>query len=135
MIYTVVSSGKFITDSTLQVEGKLGILHNQRYFLLYCQSYKWLTKQICNEIYVWNYIPNVTGLIKNCIHYKELIILKESVYIIHIQVCICYRWFHANINGVDAETLLLELGKHGSFLVRPSTRSPGDYALSVRFAN
>jgi len=64
-----------------------------------------------------------------------LIILKESVYIIHIEVCICCRWYHANINGIDAETLLLELGKHGSFLVRPSTRQRGDYALSVRSAN
>jgi SH2 domain len=32
----------------------------------------------------------------------------------------------------DAEKLLLEKGKNGSFLVRESTSKPGDFVLSVR---
>uniref|UniRef100_H2Y7M9 protein-tyrosine-phosphatase n=1 Tax=Ciona savignyi TaxID=51511 RepID=H2Y7M9_CIOSA len=42
------------------------------------------------------------------------------------------RWFHPNISGVDAETLLLERGVSGSFLARPSKSNPGDFTLSVR---
>nr|XP_039250080.1 tyrosine-protein phosphatase non-receptor type 11-like [Styela clava] len=45
------------------------------------------------------------------------------------------RWFHPNINGVDAEQLLLERGVDGSFLARPSKSNPGDFTLSVRRAN
>ncbi|XP_075695841.1 tyrosine-protein phosphatase non-receptor type 11-like [Rhinoderma darwinii] len=42
------------------------------------------------------------------------------------------RWFHPNINGLEAETLLLTHGVHGSFLARPSKSNPGDFTLSVR---
>lgn len=42
------------------------------------------------------------------------------------------RWFHPNLNNVDAERLLLELGQDGSFLVRPSKSSAGNFSLSVR---
>ncbi|KAM8927657.1 tyrosine-protein phosphatase non-receptor type 11-like [Pelodytes ibericus] len=41
-------------------------------------------------------------------------------------------WFHPNINGLEAETLLLKHGGHGSFLARPSKSNPGDFTLSVR---
>ncbi|XP_067329107.1 tyrosine-protein phosphatase non-receptor type 11-like isoform X1 [Anolis sagrei] len=43
-----------------------------------------------------------------------------------------YRWFHPNINGIEAEKLLLTRGVHGSFLARPSKSNPGDFTLSVR---
>ncbi|XP_053546440.1 LOW QUALITY PROTEIN: tyrosine-protein phosphatase non-receptor type 11-like [Bombina bombina] len=42
------------------------------------------------------------------------------------------RWFHPNINGLEAENLLLTHGGHGSFLARPSKSNPGDFTLSVR---
>ncbi|XP_063234398.1 tyrosine-protein phosphatase non-receptor type 11-like isoform X7 [Bacillus rossius redtenbacheri] len=42
------------------------------------------------------------------------------------------RWFHPNINGIEAERLLLERGFDGSFLARPSCSNPGDFTLSVR---
>ncbi|KAG8434440.1 hypothetical protein GDO86_012709 [Hymenochirus boettgeri] len=42
------------------------------------------------------------------------------------------RWFHPNISGQEAETLLLTKGGHGSFLARPSKSNPGDFTLSVR---
>eukprot|EP00056_Hartaetosiga_gracilis_P020275 m.18453 g.18453 ORF g.18453 m.18453 type:complete len:537 (-) comp8319_c0_seq1:20-1630(-) len=42
------------------------------------------------------------------------------------------QWFHANIRGSAAEKLLMERGVSGSFLVRRSQTSEGDYALSVR---
>ena len=42
------------------------------------------------------------------------------------------RWFHPNLTGKDSEDLLRTKGKHGSFLVRPSTQCPGDFTLSVR---
>ncbi|CRK90057.1 CLUMA_CG003777, isoform B [Clunio marinus] len=42
------------------------------------------------------------------------------------------RWFHGNLSGRDAEKLILERGRNGSFLVRESQSKPGDYVLSVR---
>nr|XP_058136975.1 tyrosine-protein phosphatase non-receptor type 11 isoform X1 [Dasypus novemcinctus] len=42
------------------------------------------------------------------------------------------RWFHGHLSGKEAEKLLTEKGKHGSFLVRESQSHPGDFVLSVR---
>lgn len=42
------------------------------------------------------------------------------------------RWFHPNISGLEAETVLIERGFDGSFLARPSKSNPGDFTLSVR---
>lgn len=42
------------------------------------------------------------------------------------------RWFHHNLEGIQAEKLLLEKGDPGSFLVRPSWTNPGNFTLSVR---
>ncbi|XP_031622968.1 tyrosine-protein phosphatase corkscrew isoform X2 [Contarinia nasturtii] len=44
----------------------------------------------------------------------------------------CYPWFHGNLSGKEAEKLILERGKNGSFLVRESQSKPGDFVLSVR---
>ncbi|XP_077314226.1 tyrosine-protein phosphatase non-receptor type 11-like isoform X1 [Lithobates pipiens] len=49
--------------------------------------------------------------------------------------CDASTWFHPNINGLEAETLLLTHGVHGSFLARPSKSNPGDFTLSVRRNN
>lgn len=43
-----------------------------------------------------------------------------------------FRWFHGNLSGKEAEKIMLEKGKNGSFLVRESQSKPGDYVLSVR---
>jgi hypothetical protein len=48
---------------------------------------------------------------------------------IHAYLC---RWFHGHLSGKEAEKLILEKGKNGSFLVRESQSKPGDYVLSVR---
>jgi len=42
------------------------------------------------------------------------------------------RWFHGHTSGRQAESLLNEKGKNGSFLVRQSLSKPGDFVLSVR---
>uniref|UniRef100_A0A4W3J5V2 protein-tyrosine-phosphatase n=1 Tax=Callorhinchus milii TaxID=7868 RepID=A0A4W3J5V2_CALMI len=42
------------------------------------------------------------------------------------------RWFHGHLSGKEAEKLLTEKGKPGSFLVRESQSHPGDFVLSVR---
>lgn len=42
------------------------------------------------------------------------------------------RWFHGPLSAKEAEKLVLEKGKNGSFLVRQSQSKPGDYVLSVR---
>jgi len=42
------------------------------------------------------------------------------------------RWFHGNTSGKQAEAILLNKGKNGSFLVRESISKPGDYVLTVR---
>lgn len=41
------------------------------------------------------------------------------------------RWYHGHLSGRDAEKLLTEKGKAGSFLVRESQSKPGDFVLSV----
>ncbi|XP_054645985.1 tyrosine-protein phosphatase non-receptor type 11b isoform X1 [Dunckerocampus dactyliophorus] len=41
------------------------------------------------------------------------------------------RWYHGHLSGRDAEKLLTEKGKVGSFLVRESQSKPGDFVLSV----
>ncbi|KAL7743428.1 hypothetical protein ACLKA6_018570 [Drosophila palustris] len=43
-----------------------------------------------------------------------------------------FKWFHGNLSGKEAEKLILERGKNGSFLVRESQSKPGDFVLSVR---
>ncbi|XP_018080518.1 tyrosine-protein phosphatase non-receptor type 6-like [Xenopus laevis] len=45
---------------------------------------------------------------------------------------VSFSWFHQNITGQEAETLLKSRGVHGSFLVRPSRKRQGDFSLSVR---
>ncbi|XP_029664914.1 tyrosine-protein phosphatase non-receptor type 11 isoform X1 [Formica exsecta] len=42
------------------------------------------------------------------------------------------RWFHGHLSAKEAERLMLEGGKNGSFLVRESQSKPGDFVLSVR---
>ncbi|XP_061656495.1 tyrosine-protein phosphatase non-receptor type 11b isoform X2 [Syngnathoides biaculeatus] len=41
------------------------------------------------------------------------------------------RWYHGHLSGREAEKLLTEKGKAGSFLVRESQSKPGDFVLSV----
>lgn len=41
------------------------------------------------------------------------------------------RWYHGHLSGRDAEKLLTDKGKSGSFLVRESQSKPGDFVLSV----
>ncbi|CAH1981080.1 unnamed protein product [Acanthoscelides obtectus] len=43
-----------------------------------------------------------------------------------------YKWFHGHLSGKEAEKLILDRGKNGSFLVRESQSKPGDFVLSVR---
>lgn len=42
------------------------------------------------------------------------------------------RWFHGHISGKEAEKVLIEKGKNGSYLVRESQSKPGDFVLSIR---
>lgn len=42
------------------------------------------------------------------------------------------RWYHGQLTAKEAERIMLENGKNGSFLVRESQRQPGDFVLSVR---
>lgn len=42
------------------------------------------------------------------------------------------RWFHTGISGREAERLLLAEGKHGTYLVRESQSTPGQFAVSVK---
>ena len=45
------------------------------------------------------------------------------------------RWYHGGIGGQEAETLLMDKGQNGNFLVRESTHSPGNYAISARVSD
>ena len=51
--------------------------------------------------------------------------------------CLCivlrrFSWYHSSITGVQAENLLKNEGKHGSFLFRPSSEGNNKYCLTVR---
>ncbi|PSN51601.1 Tyrosine-protein phosphatase non-receptor type 11 [Blattella germanica] len=48
------------------------------------------------------------------------------------RAAVLFKWFHGHLSGKEAEKLILEKGKNGSFLVRESQSKPGDYVLSVR---
>lgn len=52
---------------------------------------------------------------------------KNEKFYLHI-----FRWFHGHISGKEAEKVLMEKGKNGSYLVRESQSKPGDFVLSVR---
>nr|XP_012420300.1 PREDICTED: tyrosine-protein phosphatase non-receptor type 11-like [Odobenus rosmarus divergens] len=41
------------------------------------------------------------------------------------------RWYHGHLSGKEAEQLLMEKGRPGTFLVRESQSKPGDLVLSV----
>ena len=43
-----------------------------------------------------------------------------------------HRWYHGDISPDEVEALLRGRGQDGSFLVRASYSSPGDYSLCVR---
>ena len=43
-----------------------------------------------------------------------------------------HRWYHADIGSDGVEALLKRRGQDGSFLVRGSYSTPGDYSLCVR---
>ena len=43
-----------------------------------------------------------------------------------------FRWFHGHISSKEADTVMLDKGKNGSFLVRESQSKPGDFVLTVR---
>ncbi|VVC93807.1 unnamed protein product [Leptidea sinapis] len=42
------------------------------------------------------------------------------------------KWFHGIMSAKEAEHLIMEKGRNGSFLVRESQTHPGEYVLSVR---
>ena len=43
------------------------------------------------------------------------------------------EWFHPNLTRHTAESILLQNGKDGTYLLRPSSKGGGEYALSVKF--
>ncbi|XP_065884537.1 tyrosine-protein phosphatase non-receptor type 11-like isoform X2 [Dysidea avara] len=49
-----------------------------------------------------------------------------------IRVLFSARWYHGDISPDEVEALLRGRGQDGSFLVRASYSSPGDYSLCVR---
>lgn len=57
---------------------------------------------------------------------------KNNLWWRHFMVWFLSRWFHGHLSGREAEKLLTEKGKNGSFLVRESQSHPGDFVLSVR---
>uniref|UniRef100_A0A915K8C0 protein-tyrosine-phosphatase n=1 Tax=Romanomermis culicivorax TaxID=13658 RepID=A0A915K8C0_ROMCU len=79
---------------------------------------------------------SLSELIQHCIEMKVLnlsngtkVELKNPYYTTDLTP---ERWFHAGIDGIQAEQLLREQGKNGSFLVRESQRSAGSYAITLR---
>ena len=54
-------------------------------------------------------------------------------YFFRIYTCRISRWFYGNMKRLEAErTLMQSFNKYGSFLIRSSETTVGDYSLSVR---
>lgn len=53
------------------------------------------------------------------------------VFVYQSALSLVSRWYHGHLSGRDAEKLLTDKGKAGSFLVRESQSKPGDFVLSV----
>lgn len=68
----------------------------------------------------------------NSLSFKSCFVKIKFHKINFASFCSIYRWFHGNLSGKEAEKLILERGKNGSFLVRESQSKPGDFVLSVR---
>ncbi|XP_018082642.2 tyrosine-protein phosphatase non-receptor type 11, partial [Xenopus laevis] len=83
---------------------------------------------------VWKYII-LTEKCKIAAHLWFVFFVVCTKKVQYICIFIHFRWFHPNISGQEAETLLLTNGGHGSFLARPSKSNPGDFTLSVRRHN
>lgn len=56
---------------------------------------------------------------------------NKNLVIVVMVVNILFSWFHPGCDRHTAESLLLQNGVDGTYLLRPSSK-PGDYALSVR---
>ena len=67
----------------------------------------------------------MTVCLRHCRETLELLFTK-------LLNCTRCRWFHGDLSGHEAERIILERGKNGSFLVRESQSKPGDYVISVR---
>jgi len=52
-----------------------------------------------------------------------------TVRVLYVILC---SWYHPSANRHVAESLLMQNGTEGSYLLRPS-KSPGTYTLSVRY--
>ena len=52
--------------------------------------------------------------------------------LLYYNIELCFRWFHGNISGQEAERLLMMKGSTGSYLMRSSVSSPGDMVLLIR---
>ena len=70
--------------------------------------------------------------LKYCLNDKRGYSKKNTIKIFLKIVFADFRWFHPNINGIEAQHVLLNRGVDGSFLARPSKTNPGDFTLSVR---
>ena len=56
--------------------------------------------------------------------FKSCIILNGFLFL--------YRWFHPSVKNAQAEEILKKTGVDGSFLVRPSESTLGDFTISVK---
>lgn len=117
-----------------------------------CQSILWSTTEYLNKYSAYNILYKTFFDFWTCSCFKSISILMKSVlficlrlnknarhifytfskYFYLLNLFFCYRWFHGHLSGKDAEKLILDKGKNGSFLVRESQSKPGDFVLSVR---
>ncbi|CAH2103296.1 unnamed protein product [Euphydryas editha] len=58
--------------------------------------------------------------------------LLGSPYSIKCKNIDIYKWYHGIMSAKEAEHLMMERGRNGSFLVRESQTHPGEYVLTVR---
>lgn len=90
------------------------------------------------DLYGGEKFANLCELIDYYIENPGLLKEKDGTLIELLQPLYCEdlvtteRWYHTGLDGKTAEQLLLSRGHIGSYLVRMSTRSPGNYVLSVR---
>ena len=105
------------------------IFHQGHFYAIYkCDKFVTLPEL------VQYYIDN-PGLLRGSVPNNTPILLTQTIQNFSkswFEEIISERWLHRGIHRQDAEMLLLSKGQHGSYLVRTSTHSPGNFALTIR---
>ena len=62
----------------------------------------------------------------------SIIRLEQPFFSEEVEEMTAKKWYHGGITGKKAEELLMAKGRHGSYMIRISNSTPGNYVLTAR---